>query len=712
MFRKIKKKIKKIIAFAVTGLCWLLILLIIAVSFESTLNEMTAILFGFNSSSNGSDTLTWGKEEYIKHYGVADNIYQYKDYIAEAWDRAVEEASDRISKKCYADYDFPTSETPGVVDLMLAICAANTDNGTNANIYNNIAAVPVGVDTDSDGKADITLASDCTPEESIDAACKWMVAILIQFHSEWNLNVTGIYSANLSNIGFSPYLSFKASPDKGSEYTRTSVDGQKLRAIVACYLNGNFESYKYLRTNRVYNDVVEKNGNRLGVAEHDPDTNKSYYALYFSYQNYENWLFANGDTHGNQLKGELPAGLSSDQARVMITIYNQLVSGGFSSASAMGVLANIGQESSFVVSYEDYPFGVFQLCYSGFRESLKTYAQERGEEWPNISFETQVDWFIDTIGVENDGTYGWGGNYALAHAAVADRYGISFSETYMSMEDFRKLTDPKVALALMLVEFEQPEGGYDGTIQECERREKWLTNYVIPTIQCFGGVTTANIENVFNYYNEQTGKVIRSLSLDSLEDEIWVTSPQSPDRVILGFREGMGVEDRYAYSELLNVTYTLTDGSTQSGQEYSYKVGTAYPGTGIGVLQFPIAASSIECSSSWGWRVHPIKGTIRFHNGLDMGCSSGTAVYSMIDGVVTTAEYYESCGNDLVIRNDDLDIEIEFMHLNEILVEEGDYVSVGDLVAKSGNTGVDTTAPHLHVEVRYQGVYQNPEAWW
>jgi murein DD-endopeptidase MepM/ murein hydrolase activator NlpD len=94
------------------------------------------------------------------------------------------------------------------------------------------------------------------------------------------------------------------------------------------------------------------------------------------------------------------------------------------------------------------------------------------------------------------------------------------------------------------------------------------------------------------------------------------------------------------------------------------------------------------------------------HQGLDFRVPAGTPVEAVNAGTVILAQslYFE--GNCVMIDHGQGLITI-YMHLSELRVKQGDHVRKGQLVGLSGGTG-RATGPHLHLAVRWQGVYVNP----
>lgn len=94
------------------------------------------------------------------------------------------------------------------------------------------------------------------------------------------------------------------------------------------------------------------------------------------------------------------------------------------------------------------------------------------------------------------------------------------------------------------------------------------------------------------------------------------------------------------------------------------------------------------------------------HQGLDFRAETGTAVGAMNSGVVILAHemFYEG---GFVVVDHGQGLLTLYMHLSEITVNEGDSVENQQIIGLSGGTG-RATAPHLHVGVRWQGIYLDP----
>lgn len=111
-------------------------------------------------------------------------------------------------------------------------------------------------------------------------------------------------------------------------------------------------------------------------------------------------------------------------------------------------------------------------------------------------------------------------------------------------------------------------------------------------------------------------------------------------------------------------------------------------------------------TSNFGWRVDPFTGHSAMHEGVDFMAEAGTAIHASAGGVVVYAESHPQYGNMVEIDHGN-DIVTRYAHASRILVKVGQVVRRGDKIAEVGSTG-RSTGNHLHFEVRYRGMAQNP----
>ncbi len=123
-------------------------------------------------------------------------------------------------------------------------------------------------------------------------------------------------------------------------------------------------------------------------------------------------------------------------------------------------------------------------------------------------------------------------------------------------------------------------------------------------------------------------------------------------------------------------------------------------------LSSPVEFSRI--SSGFSMRFHPILQQWRAHLGTDFAATTGTPARTVGDGVVEFAGVQNGYGNVVFIRHDN-NHETVYAHLSRIKVRVGEKVSQGQTIGLVGSTGW-ATGPHLHFEVRVNGVQQDPMA--
>ncbi len=122
---------------------------------------------------------------------------------------------------------------------------------------------------------------------------------------------------------------------------------------------------------------------------------------------------------------------------------------------------------------------------------------------------------------------------------------------------------------------------------------------------------------------------------------------------------------------------------------------------------FPV--ESRQVTSPFGMRRHPIEERMAEHGGVDLRAPRGTPIYATADGVVEWAAKHRSSGLGKMVRLiHNYGFSTVYGHMDDILVNSGQYVQRGDLIGYSGNTGA-STAPHLHYEVRHLNRRLDPD---
>ena len=105
-----------------------------------------------------------------------------------------------------------------------------------------------------------------------------------------------------------------------------------------------------------------------------------------------------------------------------------------------------------------------------------------------------------------------------------------------------------------------------------------------------------------------------------------------------------------------------------------------------------------QVSSSYGYRMHPIYKTMKFHAGMDFTGAIGTPIYATGNGLVVESQFDKGSGRHVIIDHG-FSYKTMYAHMEKIVVKKGQTVKRGDVIGYLGNTGL-STGPHLHYEVR------------
>jgi len=139
----------------------------------------------------------------------------------------------------------------------------------------------------------------------------------------------------------------------------------------------------------------------------------------------------------------------------------------------------------------------------------------------------------------------------------------------------------------------------------------------------------------------------------------------------------------------------------------------AQPDAPVNIVEQPAVSvpslmpvNGARISSNYGMRIHPVLGRRKMHRGIDLAAPTGTPVYATADGIVGRADWFSSYGLYISIDHG-ADLETRYAHLSRLAVAAGERVEKGELIGYVGSTG-RSTGPHLHYEVRVDGVAVNP----
>ena len=124
-----------------------------------------------------------------------------------------------------------------------------------------------------------------------------------------------------------------------------------------------------------------------------------------------------------------------------------------------------------------------------------------------------------------------------------------------------------------------------------------------------------------------------------------------------------------------------------------------------GEYAWPLPVSG-RITSTFGYRKAPTAGASSYHKGVDIAVNTGTNVLACKEGKVVTAAYSSSAGNYVAIYHGG-GIYSYYMHCSQLKTSVGKHVEKGQVIARSGSTGI-STGPHLHFAMDKSGNYVNP----
>ena len=136
----------------------------------------------------------------------------------------------------------------------------------------------------------------------------------------------------------------------------------------------------------------------------------------------------------------------------------------------------------------------------------------------------------------------------------------------------------------------------------------------------------------------------------------------------------------------------------------SVYTGAALPDKPSAGVVFPLPGGSYSVGRGLG--------DSGYHQGRDLLASTGTPIFAIADGVVSTAGWSGGYGNAVFVNHNvgGSAVESRSAHMSSIAVSPGQAVTAGQIIGYVGSTG-RSTAPHLHIEIRVNGGLVEPLSW-
>lgn len=124
--------------------------------------------------------------------------------------------------------------------------------------------------------------------------------------------------------------------------------------------------------------------------------------------------------------------------------------------------------------------------------------------------------------------------------------------------------------------------------------------------------------------------------------------------------------------------------------------------TSFNIFRLPL--DTLIVTSPYGYRIDPFTRKRKMHSGIDFRASSDK-VYAMMPGKVLKVGYDKVSGNYITLQHGS--ITVSYCHLSQVLKNKNEFVTVGEVVGVTGNTG-RSTGEHLHLTCKIKDKKVNP----
>lgn len=158
--------------------------------------------------------------------------------------------------------------------------------------------------------------------------------------------------------------------------------------------------------------------------------------------------------------------------------------------------------------------------------------------------------------------------------------------------------------------------------------------------------------------------------------------------------------------EISTETVEIAETSLQKAVDKKIEYNNAVQINGIKLAVMPIDSNVRTIISSRFGEISKIRTSS--HKGLDLACSNGTEIKAMANGIVVFSGYDTmGLGNAIKIDHGN-GVQTVYGHCSKLYVENGQTITAGDVIGAVGSTG-NSTGPHLHLEIRINGIAVNPQ---
>ncbi len=242
-----------------------------------------------------------------------------------------------------------------------------------------------------------------------------------------------------------------------------------------------------------------------------------------------------------------------------------------------------------------------------------------------------------------------------------------------------------------------------------------------------------NDEEIFQKVKEQGIPYYRYYAiLDNNEEKVYVSNFEEAEKVVNGLKEKnsnnqdkISIVEKYEQNlaefvtseDAISKLYVAPPAPVVVASQKSNV--TKYASSGTYSNASTISTAKVDLGISF---IKPVSGIIssrygssesvrnyRTHGGLDIAAASGTPILAAASGTVTYSGWMSGYGNFLIITHAN-GVQTCYGHCSKLYVSSGTSVSQGQKIAAVGSTG-NSTGPHLHLEIRKNGVRYNPQGY-
>jgi murein DD-endopeptidase MepM/ murein hydrolase activator NlpD len=230
--------------------------------------------------------------------------------------------------------------------------------------------------------------------------------------------------------------------------------------------------------------------------------------------------------------------------------------------------------------------------------------------------------------------------------------------------------------------------------KDIETNDEEIFNAVVEKGQAyykFYAIAVSDEEKAYLSSYDEAEQVVEQLKDKNSKNKDDLSIIEKYEKSLEEFKEVEDVVDELYEKKVVASSYVVgATGVNTSTTKVELGISLIRPTSGIVTSRF---------GARWG----------RTHKGTDIGAPAGTPIVAAASGTVTTSQYgYNGGYGNYVIISHGNGVQTLYGHCTELCVDEGEYVSQGQLIATVGTTG-NSTGNHLHLEIRVNGVAQDPQ---